>query len=58
MWRRYRKLGQLVINDEDWWMEIYTPMFEQPNCIVGESLMVHLPRCERMTDRTRSTQRV
>ena len=36
-----QEVGPIGIDDELWWTEVYAPRFEQPNCIVGESLIVH-----------------
>ena len=33
--------GPLGGDDEVWWTMSYSPKFKQPNCIVGESLVVH-----------------
>lgn len=36
-----QEVGPIGIDDELWWTEVYAPVFTQPNCIVGESLIVH-----------------
>ena len=48
-----QEVGPMGIDDELWWTEVYSPVFKQPNCIVGESLIVHFsysPTCERMIE--------
>ena len=48
-----QEVGPIGVDDEGWWTEEYAPMFEQPNCIVGESLVVHFaysPTCEKMIE--------
>ena len=35
------EVGPIPPSDEEWWTETYAPKFEQPNCIVGTSLVVH-----------------
>ena len=35
------EVGPIPPSDEEWWTEIYAHKFEQPNCIVGASLVVH-----------------
>ena len=36
-----QEVGSIEIDDELWWTEVYAPAFKQPNCIIGESLIVH-----------------
>ena len=48
-----QEVGPISIDDESWWTETYAPKFEQSNCIVGESLVVHFAyssTCERMIE--------
>ena len=43
--------GSLGSDDELWWTVKYSPKFRQPNCIVGDSLLVHFsygPTYERL----------
>ena len=35
------EVGPIPQSDEHWWLEMYARKFKQPNCIIGESLVVH-----------------
>ena len=39
--KKMMEAGPLGYDDESWWTETYSQKFSQPNCIVGETLLVH-----------------
>jgi len=35
------KVGKIYSDDEEWWTVAYLANVQQPNCIIGEALVVH-----------------
>ena len=35
------EVGPILADDERWWTQVYALKFNRPNCIVGDSLVVH-----------------